>query len=637
MNFFQHQDQARAKTKKLILLFLLAVIFTAACIGAIFAFFSTDPNIRVSDYPLSYKIKHFDWHTFGGTFLIVAAFIFIVSFFKKLSLSGGGKTVAEQLGGKLIPENTKDFQEKQLLNIVAEISIASGVPKPPVYLIEEKGINAFAAGFSMKDAVIGITRGALENLNRDELQGVIAHEFSHIFNGDMRINIRLISILAGILGLGIVGRMLLYSAPHGNNDSKGGAAAFLFLGFALIIIGAIGTLLGSIIKASVSRQREFLADASAVQYTRNPAGIASALKKIGALSAGSKFSNPKSAEFSHMFFDHQFSGFSSLMATHPPLKNRILAIEPKWDGDFDAIEIQSKKPQIDNIWKSENSEDTKTKKATSFISMAGVMMQNIGTIPQESINQAHDLINSIPQNIRQEIANPFGAQTVIYSLIIAENSGLGEKELRILQDNSEKSVFELTQKTYKEIEKLDKKFRLTLIDLTIPTLKQLSKTQYENFKKTAQLLIDADSKTNLFEWVLLKILFNSLDREFNKNYVEKTASYKLSVAQKEVALFLSIMAISGNDDLRIAEEIFNNTIRNQNLPQSSFVSPSQIKDKDLENAIEKLEKLYPLEKEKLLKLCVNCLVQNGILFSELELLRAFSSVLDCPMPLVLEQ
>ena len=632
MNFFQHQDKARSKTRNLVGLFLLAVILIAVVIGSLVVFFFARSNYFPYQSMGENFINNFDWILFLEASLAVIILIFLVSLFKRVELSAGGKVIAEKLGGRLINEDSRNFSERQLLNIVTEMAIASGVAVPPVYVIEELGINAFAAGFAINDAVIGVTRGAMENLSRDELQGVIAHEFSHIFNGDMRLNIKLIAILHGILIIGILGYFVLHNSGSRNRGENKGAGQIVFFGLALIIIGYIGTFFGNLIKASVSRQREFLADASAVQFTRNPLGIGAALKKIGAFSAGSKISDPHASEASHMFFAQGLSNFTdSFMATHPPLVTRILAIDPTWDGNFENISLKTNAEIAGDSKKSDNKH-----KAVSFASMAGMMIQNIGVIDEKSINQAHDLIGAIPQIIKDEAKNPFGARAVIYSLIVAENAGSGAKELKILQKNCDAAIFELTEKLFQQIDILDKKFRLTLIDLSVPALKKLSMAQYQEFKKTVQLLIDADSKINLFEWSIMKILFNHLDRQFDKNYVEKKPIYKLQSVQYEVCLVLSLMARVGNKDLKTASEVFNATIRNQNLPKISFSSEAKINIQDLNKSIEKLEKLYPLEKEKLLKLCNFCLLQNGILFCEIELLRAFASALNCPMPLVEE-
>jgi Zn-dependent protease with chaperone function len=206
------------------------------------------------------------------------------------------------------------------------MAIAAGMPVPPVYLIRENSINAFAAGFGIHDAVIGINQGTIDLLNRQELQGVVAHEFSHILNGDMRINLRIIALLNGILILGIIGGGLMRGSMFSRSRDRG---ALIALGIGLLVIGYGGTFFGQLIKAAVSRQREYLADASAVQFTRSTQGIANALKKIGAHSTGSRIESPQADENSHLFFG-AIRSFSSMMATHPPLEARIKALDPNW-------------------------------------------------------------------------------------------------------------------------------------------------------------------------------------------------------------------------------------------------------------------------------------------------------------------
>ncbi len=339
MNFFESQDRVRKHTALLVVLFVLAVItlivMTNLLVMIVFGFINSEQLRDGGTF-----LRQMDWRTFAAVSAGVGVVVLAGSLYKILALSGGGKVVAESLGGQLIPQDTRDPNQRKLLNVVQEMAIASGTPAPPVYLLaNEPGINAFAAGFSPRDAVIGVTQGAIDHLSRDQLQGVIAHEFSHIFNGDMRLNLRLMGVLNGILILGILGYYLLYSASfsRGRRSNDQGAAAMLALAIGLIVIGFAGTFFGGLIKAAVSRQREFLADASAVQFTRNPNGIAGALKRIGGLESGSKVENPGAPEVSHAFFAQGVSGFmQGLSATHPPLAERILRIDPQWDGKFDS-------------------------------------------------------------------------------------------------------------------------------------------------------------------------------------------------------------------------------------------------------------------------------------------------------------
>ena len=324
-DFFTHQDQARRNTTRLEVLFVLAVLALILSIDLLLAatlgYLARDPRTGAVDWSLAFDPGIVVLSALGTLSVVGGG-----SLFKTAQLRSGGHVVAEELGGRRLHPDTADPTEQKILNVVEEMAIASGTATPPVFLLDsEQGINAFAAGFTPSDAVIGITRGAAERLTRDELQGVVAHEFSHILNGDMRLNIRLMGILHGILIIGMLGYFILRmtaSSGRGRRSSRGGGGgavvAILALGAGLMAVGFFGTLFGNLIKAAVSRQREFLADASAVQFTRQPSGLAGALKKISGLAAGSRIENPNAPEASHMFFGRATGGFAGLFSTHPP-------------------------------------------------------------------------------------------------------------------------------------------------------------------------------------------------------------------------------------------------------------------------------------------------------------------------------
>ena len=323
MDFFQSQEAARRKTSTLIVYFVLAVLAMIASVylAGVAIVFAT------GDMPLE---KCWNPRFFCVVSLFTLGVVLCGSLYKIATLRGGGESVARMLGGRLLEPARATPPELRLLNVVEEMAIASGTPVPPVYLMEEPGINAFAAGFTPADAVVGVTRGAVERLSRDQLQGVIAHEFSHILNGDMRLNIRLMGFIFGILCLSLFGRILM--------RTRGKKNPLPLFGIALFIVGSLGVFFGKLIKSAVSRQREFLADASAVQFTRNPDGIAGALKKIGGLALGSRLQSPEAESASHMFFANGLGrGFVALMATHPPLTERIRRIDPSFTGEFPKV------------------------------------------------------------------------------------------------------------------------------------------------------------------------------------------------------------------------------------------------------------------------------------------------------------
>src|ERR1039457_3972514 len=345
MDFFERQDQARRNTKLLVVYFILGVAMLIVVVYAAALVIFTGVAAR-HHHGFDEQVQLALWNpqVFFGAALGTLAVIALGSGFKTLELAAGGSTVATMLGGRLVDPSTSDPDERKLRNVVEEMALAAGVPVPQVYLLpDERGINAFAAGHSTSDAVVAVTAGAVKLLTRDELQGVIGHEFSHILNGDMRLNLRLMGIIFGILCLAIIGRVLLQTARGGGGRGRGQNPLPL-LGLALLIIGYIGVFFGRLIQAAISRQREFLADASSVQFTRNPGGITGALKKIGGRGEpGSRLSHARAKELSHMFFGNGISEpFIGLLEPHPPLSDRIRVFDPNFDGKFPYVQYDGR-------------------------------------------------------------------------------------------------------------------------------------------------------------------------------------------------------------------------------------------------------------------------------------------------------
>ncbi|GAC06230.1 M48 family metalloprotease [Paraglaciecola chathamensis] len=642
MNFFESQDRARKNTFQLILFFGMAVITLIIMVNVLvmLAFGFIDNTQIAGEQSLWQQMN---WQTFSTISAAVILVVVVGSLYKIMALSSGGKVVAEGLGGQLIAQNTSDLDQRKLLNVVEEMAIASGTPAPPVYLLaQEHGINAFAAGFSPKDAVIGVTQGAIEHLSRDQLQGVIAHEFSHIFNGDMRINIRLIGVLNGILILGIIGYYLLYStslARRGRGNGKG-AAGILALAIGLIVVGFAGTFFGGLIKAAVSRQREYLADASAVQFTRNPEGISGALQRIGGLQFGSVLENPGAAEISHAFFAQGVSGFmQGLSATHPPLAKRIKHIDPNWDGKFataDKHDVDQSEQVGDK--KVPMSREELAKKMSSVVAGASMIdvadsINQIGNPKQETINYARTLIAQLPADIKDAARDPYGARAVIYALLLDKEEEVQHRQLRHLHEYADPEVAVLTRKLLPEMENLEVEFRLPLLDIAIPALKQLSMPQYQIFRDNMDALIDMDFKLALQEWTLRKILLIHLDAQFFKHTRRPQGSVESKQLKPEIALLLSVLAYAGQQEQGASEQAFISAVKVLDIGELSLVSENAIKLADLDVALQKLEKLKPLAKPKLLHACAACIMRDQKIDPlEVELLRAFADVLACPLP-----
>jgi Zn-dependent protease with chaperone function len=627
MDFFRSQDIARRNTVRLVILFALALISLVA-ITNLLLLFGLGAFAETIDEPIFQQV---DWHLYAYVSVAVIAIVGFGCLYKIISLSGGGARVAEMMQGRLIVQGGSDLDEQRILNVVEEMAIASGTPVPPVYLLEEEGINAFAAGYSPADAVIGITRGAIQSLSRDELQGVIAHEFSHILHGDMRLNIRLIGILYGIMVLGMMGYYLLRSSALSRRSKNGGNIAVIGIG--LMVIGFAGTFFGNLIKAAVSRQREFLADASAVQYTRNPDGIADALKRIGGSKAGSVLENPGAAEISHALFGNgvRFS-INSLFATHPPLEKRISAIQPNWDGSFDIKEkVEQPEPTKDASAKGT------AKGALSgltALAMTDALISQAG-IPQEAnLTRAKQLLATIPSALLKAAHNPFSARALIYLLLLDDDETLARQQLETMQERADPAVYDALLKLFEAHLEVSQELRLPLVNLALPTLRQLSAEQYAVFRENLTLLVLSDGRTSLWEWVLQRVVLHQLDAVFlPNNRFHHQAHHSLKHLAPECAIVLGFVVRAGHQEGLTDQEVFAKAMAQLELPEAPMPDKEAFSIDSINNALEALQGLRPLKKPAFLKACAVAIAADGVAHAlELELFRAIAATLDCPLP-----
>ncbi|MBD9483686.1 M48 family metallopeptidase [Pseudomonas sp. PDM14] len=631
MNFFEQQDRAKRISGRLVLLMALAVLslITITCVALIVVLNFTGLSVFVD--PEHAQIRLVLYVALG-----VIAVVILGSLFKSAQLGGGGKTVAERLGGRLINLDAQSLEERRLLNVVEEMAIASGTPVPPVYVLDDLSINAFAAGLTPQDAVIGITRGAITTLSREELQGVIAHEFSHIFNGDMRLNIRLVSVLHGILLLGLIGEVLLRhtggssrSSSRSSRDSSGVSATIL-IGLVLLVVGYAGTFFGGLIKAAVSRQREFLADASAVQFTRNPDSIAGALKKIGGHSLGSQLRASHAAEFSHLYFGAGVSrAVSGMMATHPPLAERIRRIEPGWDGEY---------PQVSVASLFENSEPVTldplrgTPGITVVANFAAIDAEHaiaaIGDPQPAHLRQAQQTLHKLPAALRSAAHSAIGAQALVYGLLLARAEDAQAHQLSLLRPDVEPALFGVLESLRGTLVGLAPDLRLPLLELAMPALKQLSRDEFAAMKRRLLLLIKADNKVELLEWTLLRIVERNV--EGPKRVPSK---YHLVELMDDVALLLSALARAGHDDAQQAREAFARACAALPFEGLELLDDGNRGARGLDAALTRLAAIAPLQKPLLLAAMAACVVHDGqIRVTEAELMRAVADIIDCPMP-----
>ena len=619
MNFFEHQDKARQNTQQLIGLFALsiAVMIVAIYIAALFLF-GMAPRIW--------------WHP--GLFLSVAGVtiiaIALASLYKIFCLRQGGSVIAQELGGRLLIPEMTDEQGRQLLNIVEEMAIASGISVPPVYLLEsERGINAFAAGFSPNDAVIGVTRGSLQHLNRDELQGVIGHEFSHILNGDMRLNLRLMGLLHGILFIYLAGE-LFWRIRGGSREDKG--LPLWAFGLALMAIGGIGLFFGRLIKAAVSRQREFLADASAVQFTRNPDGMTGVLQKLQQID--SRLIAPGAEAASHMFFGNalKLSFWEDMFATHPPLTERIRRI-----GGLNARDLAAMPSPMGDRTHSQDGLAMGFAGGgnTTAITPEQVVNQ-VGSVAPEHFAHAQALLAQLPESLRLGVREQQSATAIAFALALdTENPEVQERQITWLKEVQPPELVEKTLEFSSEVSQLDPSLRLPLVDLTVPALRQTSAKECQQLCKCVQGLIKARGSLSLWNFVLQLVLWHRLEPCINPKSATTVEFTSIDQIWSDSILVLSALARVGQTEPdEIAYAFRSGVFR---LPgagqQEKPDTPIACNFIDLKKSIDRLRLATPKLKQALVDACAHTvLLDNKVTPSEADLLRAIAMTLDCPIP-----
>lgn len=647
MDFFEAQDRAKRTTWKLLILYLLAVVLI---IGSIYLIALFVLGYAGREMPLNAVTTWF-WNP--GLFLTVSTLVIIVitsgTLFRIMQLRKGGSAVAEMLGGRKLDSSSTDPGERQLINIVEEMSIASGLPVPDIYLLDrEENINAFAAGFGTDDAAVGVTRGAIDQLNRDELQGVIAHEFSHIFNGDMRLNIRLIGILNGILLLHIMGMILMRSSiftgggvRSSSGRGNGGQAklVLILMGLALIIIGYIGMLFGRMIQAAVSRQREYLADAAAVQYTRNPDGIAGALEKIGRTKNGGKIEDGHSMELSHLFFANSFhTALDKLFATHPPLKKRIEAISPGSDPEQirkkERIEKRLLKDRIESQSDAKPGASPAGGPLTETLPIQEMLLAAIGTMDSTGVSQANQLISEIPDALKDAAHEPFRAEALIYSLLLNHH----DKTLNNVPDWCssllDHAMCDEVDSLLDELKNGKREWSLPLAEISIPALRQMSEKQYQQFRENIKQLIEQDQKVSLFEFALEKIVEHRLDKHFKKDKSPEIRHHHFKTLGRELSVVISSLAHISDDEPKKAWKAGVDVIKNAVPEDAVFLPEDEISLDDVDKALDEIALSANPVKRYLMNSMIHCVLSDDkISHDELELLRAIAEAIGCPIPI----
>ena len=664
MDFFEAQDRAKKRTNWLVFLFVLAVggTIVAGYFAAIFisgyARGSTRSNRHSSAYydgSVPAPTRWWDPRLFAGVTLGTFAVVGLASLYKWSQMRDGGAAIAGMAGGRPVDLKTTDLRERKLLNVVEEMSIASGIPMPAVYVLEEEpGINAFAAGLTTSDAAVAVSRGALDKLSRDELQGVVGHEFSHILNGDMRLNVRITAIVFGILVIGLLGRGLLNSLRYGRvrsgGDRKGGGLALVLgIGLALMIIGYVGYFFGRMIQAAVSRQREFLADASAVQFTRNPGGITGALKKIGGYALGGTMIGDNTAEIGHFFFAQAFrSNFGGLWATHPPLDERIRAVEPSWDGKLfdppEVVDIAHESSAIAGFGGGPRYSADETlrrvqaaqpdlpspRTAVSLPFTPVAVVAGIGALPESHFRNAQLLLDAIPARLREATRDPATAQVLVYGLLLSgDKAARDQQHALVAQHAGQVSADELAG-LRPALSVVDPAARLPLLQLALPALRALDPAALDRFAETLDELVHADGRVTPFEYAVQKMLLSQL--RLARVPARKLAFDSFDAVQNEIAVVLSAFATLSSQDTAAAF-----AAGAAQLPllagRLALLPPDACGLEQVDTALDKLAVSSLPIKKRLLVATAHVIAQDGtVTVEEGEMYRALAATLELPMP-----
>lgn len=634
MDFFEHQAHARRLSRRLAAMFLLAVVAVVLAVNLLFAAIWSFEATPKTSQPSAVPAKVFYWAT-GISLGIIA----VGSLWQIMQLSQGGTAVAQMFGARWVRRDTRDPAETRLLNVIDEMAIASGIVAPRAYVLDdENGINAFAAGYSPNQAVIAVTRGALKYLNRDELQGIIGHEFSHVLNGDMRLNIHMMGLLHGILVISLIGRVLM--RVRGKNSGQ-----VILVGLAIFIIGYVGVFFGNLIKSAIARQREFLADASAVQFTRNPDGIGSALTRIGLHSQGASINSVHAEELSHMFFGEALaSEWYDWFATHPPLEDRVKRL---YGGRVPshlplnsmalAEELQAPEEWQRGISPSGAKAEGVMAATQGFAPAVtgGMVLASIGAPSANHLAHAQDLLSGLPEAVRTGLYTSEGATALLYALLMGLHDTTPPAVLEILRTAEQDArIATRAEALLSTVAQLERKTYLPLVEMALPILSSLPLSEREVFLGVCRRLIEADRKVSLDEFVFYTLLEAHLGARAGKP-PERTLN-SLEALSVDVGQLLALLAHAGHKVEQEAMAAYSAGQKQLYVQLADLMPRAKLSQNGVSKALQELKCLNPKLKARLVKAMLAVVLHDRQVHdAEMDLMRAACAALDVPLPPVL--
>ena len=641
--FFERQHLARRNSRAMVLLFLLSVVaivaavdLVAACVYLALGYADGLPRAALGFGSVPTRV----YVTAG---LAAAVFVAFISLFNIARLASGGEKVARMVGARAVPAATADPLERRLLNIVEEMAIAAGVRLPQAYVMEEEAaINAFSAGWTVSGTVVAVTRGALERLTRDELQAVIGHEFSHILNGDMALNVRMLGVLAGIVALGSIGGFVMRLARDAD-DLRFAALGFT-LGVALFAIGYVGLFFARLIKAAVSRQREYLADASSVQFTRNPEGIAGALDQIRASGAGSLIGNRYAEELSHMFFGQSVKlRWAALLETHPVLDERIRRACPEFDAAGyrrrratavpEAIApFAAPEPSMPKIV-GRRAADI----ATAWGHSAADSANLVGSVTPAKVDHATRLLAAISAALRERLHDSEDACALLLALLLAPKEDVMQQQLEALRAAGFGKLSQRAASIAPLAADLAPSLHLPVIDLALPAVKAAQEVARQELVGALQVAINADRRVSLHEFVVLCLVRQQLGEPQKR----PAGARRLRELEGHAAVVLALVAHAGTraDVSGPRAEALEAAMRSgaQEMRLAGMQVPDAVTLDQASEALAALKELAPREKGLLVKGLFAAVTADGtIRVAEAEIMRLVAASLDGPLPPLLD-
>jgi Zn-dependent protease with chaperone function len=642
VDFYARQEAARRTTRWLLFAFLASVALVVVAISFVV-------------YALA-GVKTGSAESAVGPAVmagVIAALVILgASLFKTMSLRAGGGVVARSLGGTRVERGSRDLAVQRLHNVVEEMSIASGVSMPELYVLEaEDGINAFAAGNTPADAAVAVTRGAITRLNREELQGVIAHEFSHVLNGDMRLNSRLLGWVFGLLVVAIAMRIFLQSGGGRSHRRDGKGGALILIAIAIMAIGYIGVFVGRLLQAAVSRHRERLADASAVQFTRNPQGLVGALLKIAGVQSGSRIESAAKDEVAHMLFA---PGMSRWFATHPPLTERVRELDSSIAREkFDALAAAAARdaeqvrlsPQFNDVaafapgagFAAEGASPAAPDSvpAPVEISTAPMRVASLaGTFDETQQRYAREARLAIPEALHAFADSPDAARVLLFALLRGADEAVGIRQDEAIRAGYGAAMLARILETLPVARSLPPALRLPAVQQLFPALRRMTVAERRELRAVAQQFALADDRIDVFECCLALLLEGSLRSDLELE--DEHGSRSLLDCANEVTRLFAILAAHGTPDAEAAKRAYDAGMKHT-LPNDGV--PFAVIDRwpeALREALRALNALRPFAKKVLIEGLVRTVaLDRRLSVAEGELLRTICAALHCPLPPIL--